>query len=216
MPQRGAGGQPDGIRRDRTRDRTIAAAHALFAEQGYRATTTKQISARAGIAEPTLFRNFGSKAELFESTIIEPFTAFISTWTTGWRNLSTEDPLPELAEGLVRGLLLLARENQRLLVDLMTARTDPQNDLHASAVSISHQIRDGLRAVQDVGLEIAATRGLDELDPPATISAVASMVLGSVLLEDWTVPSGTRTPSQARMIREMTQLITGGVAHRTA
>lgn len=207
-------GSRSGARRDRTRARTIAAAHALFVEQGYSATTTRQIAAEAGIAEPTLFRNFGSKAELFEATILDPFAAFISDWTSNWQDLPTEDPLPTLAEGLVQGLLTLARENRRLLVELMTARADPSSDLHRSAVSISVQVREGLRAVQDVGLEIAAARDLHDLDPPATISAVASMVLGSVLLEDWTVPRGARPPGQARMIREMTQLITGGVSGR--
>jgi hypothetical protein len=40
------------------------------------------------------------------------------------------------------------------------------------------------------------------------------MIIGSVMLEDWIVPTGFRTPSQARMIREVTALITHGIIGR--
>jgi AcrR family transcriptional regulator len=192
----------------------LAAAHALFSANGYKATTTKEISIRAHVAEPTLFRNFGSKAELFEATILEPFTDFIAAWTSSWNQLSADDPLPDLAESLVGGLFKLVRQDRKLFQELITARADPHNDLHQSAVSISTQLRDGLRAVEDVGLAVAEARGLAALDAPATIVSVASMVIGSVLLEDWVTPSGTRKLSQARMIREMTALVTYGITER--
>ncbi|HEX7824719.1 MAG TPA: helix-turn-helix domain-containing protein, partial [Mycobacterium sp.] len=55
------------------RARILKAAHDLFTKQGYQSTTTKQISTRARVAEPTVFRHFGSKVELFEASILEPF-----------------------------------------------------------------------------------------------------------------------------------------------
>jgi AcrR family transcriptional regulator len=201
--------RPGGVRA-----RTLAAARELFSKNGYQATTTKEISIKAGIAEPTLFRHFGSKAELFETTILEPFTAFISAWTSSWEQMPADDPLPELAETLLGGLFKLVHEDRRLFRELIAARADPQSDLHQPAVSISAQVRQGLRAVHDAGLDIAAARGLRDLDPPATIASVTSMVIGSVLLEDWVVPGGLRKPSQARMITEMTKLVTDGIAHR--
>jgi AcrR family transcriptional regulator len=39
------------------RPRLLNAAHELFVEKGYRATTTKEITDRANVAEPTLFRH---------------------------------------------------------------------------------------------------------------------------------------------------------------
>jgi AcrR family transcriptional regulator len=200
--------------RDGVRARTLAAAHQLFTSNGYRATTTKEICLLAGVAEPTLFRNFGSKAELFETTVLEPFTEFIDGWVASWRDFSADISVEDLAASLVSGLLELVREERRLFQELMEARADPNNDLHPSAVAISTRIREGLRAVQDVGLEIAGERHLSHLDPPATISAVAAMIIGSALLEDWTVPIGVRQPSQARMIREITMMITYGITGR--
>jgi AcrR family transcriptional regulator len=200
--------------RNGVRARTLAAAHELFTANGYRATTTKEICLLAGVAEPTLFRNFGSKAELFETTILDPFTQFIDGWITSWRDFSADVSVQDMAASLVSGLLKLVRQERRLFQELMEARADPNNDLHRSAVAISTRIREGLRAVQDVGLEIADERHLTHLDPPATISAVAAMIIGSAILEDWIVPIGVRPPSQARMIHEITMMITYGITGR--
>lgn len=200
--------------RDGVRARTLAAAHELFTTNGYRATTTKEICLRAGVAEPTLFRNFGSKAELFETTILEPFGAFIDSWITSWHEFSADTSVQDMAQSLVEGLFKLVRQDRRLFQELMEARADPNNDLHRSAVAISTRIREGLRAVQDVGLEIADERHLEHLDPPATIASVAAMVIGAVILEDWIVPIGVRQPSQARMINELTMMITHGISSR--
>jgi AcrR family transcriptional regulator len=199
---------------DAVRARSLKAAHELFTKNGYKGTTTKEISSLAGVAEPTLFRNFGSKAGLFETTIVEQFMEFITGWIRSWDELNSEMSVPELSASLVGGLFKLVRQDKRLFQELINARADPNNDLYHSAVSISTKVREGLRAVHDVGLEIASQRGLSGLDAPATIAAVTSMVVGSVVLEDWVVPLGVRTPSQDRLIREMTSIVTYGISAR--
>jgi AcrR family transcriptional regulator len=203
-------------RTDPVRVRILTAAQELFAEHGYRATTTKQISLRANVAEPTLFRHFGSKADLFEATILEPFSSFVEEWTGSWNDFPAEASLDDMAERLVEGLFRLVRGDRRLFQDLIAARSDPDSDLHASAVAISARLRIGLRSVQDVGLDIAAAQGLAGMDPPATIGAVSAMVIGAVLLEDWIYPAGTRVPSQRRIVREISALVVHGIAHRPA
>src|SRR5689334_4160885 len=44
-----------------TRAAVLAAAHELFVEQGYGATTVDQIAARAGVSKPTVFSAVGNK-----------------------------------------------------------------------------------------------------------------------------------------------------------
>lgn len=51
-----------------TRNRMMKVAIKLFSEQGYYATTTKQIASEAGVNELTLFRHFGTKEKLFQET----------------------------------------------------------------------------------------------------------------------------------------------------
>jgi AcrR family transcriptional regulator len=97
------------------RARLLKAAHELFVEKGYQATTTKEISIRADVAEPTLFRHFRSKAEIFEASIIEPFTSYLERWSHSWVDYSTEATVEGLAENFVDSLYSLIREDRRAL-----------------------------------------------------------------------------------------------------
>ena len=62
-------GNPD------TRNEIVATARRLFADSGYEQTSVRDIAAAAGV-DPALIRHyFGSKAELFRSTVGWPFQA---------------------------------------------------------------------------------------------------------------------------------------------
>lgn len=47
-----------------TRERILREASGLIAQQGYHATTTRQIAERVGVQQPSLFHHFGSKADI--------------------------------------------------------------------------------------------------------------------------------------------------------
>lgn len=51
----------------------LTASLALFAEQGFANTTTKQIAERAGVAEGTVYRRYKTKDELL-AAVLAPFT----------------------------------------------------------------------------------------------------------------------------------------------
>jgi AcrR family transcriptional regulator len=65
-PPLAAKARPAKRRRDPqgTRDRLVRAALDLFTTQGYHASTTPQIAARAGVAEGTIYRHFPSKSQM--------------------------------------------------------------------------------------------------------------------------------------------------------
>src|SRR5580692_1933271 len=50
--------------KEKTKEKILAAALALFRENGFDGTTTRQISKKAGIAEGTLFNYFKTKEDL--------------------------------------------------------------------------------------------------------------------------------------------------------
>lgn len=52
-----------------SRDKLLRAATELYAETGFRGTTTRRIARRAGVNEVTLFRQFGSKSALLQEAI---------------------------------------------------------------------------------------------------------------------------------------------------
>lgn len=201
---------------DGVRARLLKAAHELFTERGYRGTTTKEIAARANVAEPTLFRHFGSKVDVFEASILIPLKTYIDQWSQSWVDFTADATLEEMADNLVEGLYTVIRQDRRIFGELMAARSDPLSDLHPSAVAVSNHLRKGLRAVHDASIEIAERYQLPADDKPATIGAVASMIIGSALFEDWAYPANKRIPGRTRMIRELSTLIVDGTTHRSS
>jgi len=196
------------------RGELFGVARELFAERGYHAVTTKELCQRAGVAETTLFRHFGSKAELFEAAIAEPFIEFIDGWVDSWARFPPDAPVEELAEQLVTGLYDLVSRNRELIQQLLVARFQKDTSFDPLIKEITSRIATGLRSVQDVGTTIAGVRGIKGLDPPATMRAIAAMIFGSVLLDDWIAPAGTRKPGRDRLVRELTALTTHGFGHR--
>jgi AcrR family transcriptional regulator len=200
--------------RESVRERLLKAAHELFTEQGYRATTTKQIAARAQVAELSLFRHFGSKADIFEASVLEPLKTYIRQWSQSWVDVAAEATLETMAGQLVEGLYTLIKQDYRIFQELIAARSDPRSDLYSAAVEVSTELRKGLRAVHDASFDVANRYGLPADDKPATIGAVAAMIIGSVVLEDWVYPAQRRIPGRDRMIRELTRMIIDGTTHR--
>lgn len=57
------------MRTSNTKELLLQATLRLISEKGYLGTTTKEIANEAGVTEITLFRNFGSKEQLFEEVL---------------------------------------------------------------------------------------------------------------------------------------------------
>src|SRR5690242_16466951 len=79
--------------KERTRERILKAALELFRKHGLEATTTKQISTKAGIAEGTLFNYFKTKEDL-ALYFFQKETSDLIEWFENDRRLA-KAPLPE-------------------------------------------------------------------------------------------------------------------------
>jgi AcrR family transcriptional regulator len=91
-----------------TRDRLVRAALELFTTQGYHASTTPEIAAKAGVAEGTIYRHFASKEQLlneiyragvrvFVTTVREqpaalPCAERLQRIAAGWRDVALRNP----------------------------------------------------------------------------------------------------------------------------
>ena len=60
---------PARLRAADRREQILAVAATLFARQGYKGTTTKEIAAKAGITEALIFRHFPSKEDVYWAVI---------------------------------------------------------------------------------------------------------------------------------------------------
>ncbi len=79
----------------------VTAATALFLELGYDRTSLARIAERSGVSRATLFKQFPSKAALFDAIVTE-------SWST-----AEEDPPP--AGNVVDGLSIIGRRYAELL-----------------------------------------------------------------------------------------------------
>jgi AcrR family transcriptional regulator len=108
---------------EETRLRIIAAARAIYARNGARGTTTREVAERAGVNEATLFRHFGTKHALIEA--MREHYASIG---------ELRDTIAQLSGSLEEDLRAIGRQffdhmvrNKDLIrVSLAEASTDPE------------------------------------------------------------------------------------------
>jgi AcrR family transcriptional regulator len=162
----------------------LHAAHRLFTAHGYHGTKTKQIAEEAGVGESVVFRNFGSKAELFETVILTPFTDFVDDWAARWDISVAADSDPmEITRSFVKGFYELAAEHREVLQTLIAARLkggDPA--LAEVADRVSAKLSESLRVMQDVLLRHGEARQVRDVDAPVSVAVTAGSVLSLVLL----------------------------------
>ncbi|MCG7496610.1 TetR/AcrR family transcriptional regulator [Vibrio sp. Of7-15] len=62
-------------KRQQTREKILQAAWGSFAQNGYEATTTRQIAKQAGVADGTVFSHFPTKLSILREGMLEQLTA---------------------------------------------------------------------------------------------------------------------------------------------
>jgi len=168
-----------------TRERIRQAAAELFTEQGYTATSLRQVAERAGVAERTLYTRFDSKLELLRHVI--------NVLTVGDEQRipvrdrpgvvaarETEDPREALARWVAEGAALMERAGDVIMVAYEVSGSDPElGDLVRRGITSTHGIHLGLtemlaaRGQLRPGLDaVAAADILYALGSPATHHAL--------------------------------------------
>lgn len=175
---------PEGRSRtkQRTRDRLVKAADELFSSQGFDATTTADIAARADVSQRTLFRHFPTKeAVLYADTDDARFEL---------RDILRGRPRDEPVLTSVREALLALGDDfesnrHRRLMQARLAATSPTVAAYSRAVIQASWEREIIVAVAD-------RLGVDPmLDPRPEIVAGAALSAIRVATRQWTASDGT-------------------------
>lgn len=117
--KRRLGRPPKGERGD-TRQELLNAALSLFAQQGYAATTVRQIADIVGIRDSAIYGHFQSKRELFDTLIEESGPGLIDELEVDFDRLSARPPseaLPGFFEELVQAW---DRPRSRMMISMLT------------------------------------------------------------------------------------------------
>jgi len=169
----------------------IDAARRLFGEKGYGGTTTREIARRAGVHETTLFRAFGSKANIFREAIA---TSFEELTTELFIETSVEDVLDmdidESSRYFIWRLYDLLHDQRDILLTVLAA------DAHEGEVS------GGVHTIGGIEAHLVRTERLIEevrarrSDVPRLVDAALiarftfALVLALVVFGDWLLPGG--------------------------
>jgi AcrR family transcriptional regulator len=179
------------------------AARDLFASRGYQATTTRDIALEAGVNEPTIYRHFGSKPKLFEAAVVQPYHEFMTDFMTQWTRNNLE---PQTGEEVVRnfvvGLYDALSANRNLILAFTCAEYFDAGELGRSGEEsiVSRE----LRAMDDWARRTSAQLEFHDIDIPVTLRCSFAMVMGLVLHDNMLFEQGTKHPTRARIIRELT------------
>jgi AcrR family transcriptional regulator len=151
-------------------------AAALFAELGYRDTSTKLIAQRAGISEPLVFHHFGSKLGLLRALAS---TAGMTPVRVAEALAAAKDqPLATLPAQLARAWES-GDADGRMIAGLATdASREPE--VREIVGAVVERVQAQLEAVFDAHLAAGALR--TEADPRVAASLVSSVLVGSRVL----------------------------------
>jgi AcrR family transcriptional regulator len=195
--------------RGRGRQLLLDAARDLFAERGFKGTSTRDIADRAGVSEVMIFRHFGSKANLFREAVVEPFTSFMQRYIADYHSREHGKLSPE-EEGraLYSGLLEVLRAEREALLALMAARQfDDLPD--AASAKVDAAFGQVLALIEEVVASEAEERHITDFDLAPTVRVMFSMVLAAALHGDW-LGIG-HAVSYDRILDSMTQLTVRGL-----
>lgn len=195
--------------RGRGRQLLLDAARDLFSERGFKGTSTRDIAEHAGVSEVMIFRHFGSKANLFQESVVEPFSSFMQRYITDYRSREHGKLSPdEEGRAFYTGLFDVLRAERAALLALMAARQFDDLPRTASA-EVESAFAKVLALVEEVVATEARERRFTDFDLVPTVRVMFSMVLAAALHGDW-MGMG-RKVSYDRILDSMTQLTVRGL-----
>ncbi|MFN8224498.1 MAG: TetR/AcrR family transcriptional regulator [Gaiellales bacterium] len=110
---------------DERRESVLAAAQLAFAQSGFYGASTEDIATAAGISQPYLFRLFGTKKQLFVSSVERCFETTLESFRTASEQLHGDEALRAMGEAYVE---MVRSDRSRLMGQLQAyaAADDPE------------------------------------------------------------------------------------------
>jgi len=114
-------GRPQGRTPSQTRESILRAARSCFVEQGYGATTFKEVAQRAGLTPAALYTHFNSKPDLYLSTIEYSYTPILPGFKAA---LETDAPFREKLGAILKLAVDLYEEDRTTLAFIVGAHLE--------------------------------------------------------------------------------------------
>jgi AcrR family transcriptional regulator len=182
----------------------LQAAHDEFCERGFARATTRAIAERAGVAEPLLFRHFGSKAALFNEVVFGPFQKFMREWDETAVDVLGQ---PELSRRFVAGLYDLLRDNRGLVMTyLATSAFEPEVLIGGDGVAGFTDVILTMDRLSDKHAYATRPRGKAKRQLLIHERLNVGAVIAAALFDDLLFSAASPRPTRERIIDELTRI----------
>jgi AcrR family transcriptional regulator len=166
----------------------IESAAEEFRRVGYDGATTAAIARKADVSEAQLFRNFGSKANLFREAIFKPLDEQLAKFTS-----------EHLSDGVSPSVF---KENSALYIDQLRSFLSANVDEITSLIAVQiyeSEATEGVGAIESLGryfergaATMAGRAHQDEfkVKPELMVRVSFAAVLACVMFRSWIFPPG--------------------------
>jgi AcrR family transcriptional regulator len=181
----------------RTANRILDEAEALFARQGYAGTTLRQIAGAAGIREPGLYNHFGNKRALYDAVLhraLQPMVDGLAGRLATATDLRDYTDLP----GVMTQLLLDNPQMAALLQQALQGETDTAGT-HTLNKWLHHLFQQGIESTVRLGPEGPANRETMAINVIAMVNIVVGYFLSQRAFETL---AGGRLTDQDNIARQ--------------
>jgi AcrR family transcriptional regulator len=168
----------------------------------------------AGVSEPLIFRNFGSKAQLFQAAVADPMQELFADYLEIWK--SREPTLENATQRMhvyVETLYDHLRAHKLLLraLILSTQSNDPElaQLMHRPDAPIIHYLDELAR----MGKSSLPEVGWTGINANIAVRITFGFILSLAIFDDLFFAKG-KQPGRRALVNEMTAYVTHGLAHR--
>lgn len=200
------------------RELLVNAAAKLFGERGYSGVSTRQIAEAAGVGEAVLWRQFGTKANLFSVAVSDPIAAFISRFVESFpayiAKLKATRPLPPPERGahaFYGGLYDELQAQKELLLALIAAEAF-EPSIHEARQGGSSLLTELYRSLTDLTDQVFVAHGL-RVNTSMIVRFSVGLVMSVAVFDELLFPEGTNQ-SRDDIVNEIVHLFFNGVAHQ--
>ncbi|EHB54840.1 transcriptional regulator, TetR family [Mycolicibacterium rhodesiae JS60] len=193
----------------------LNAAATVFARRGYSGASIKDIADLAGTPQASIYRHYGSKADLFVAAVADPFIELIADYTATLQDQFTHSSDPyHLTETHIANLYDHLYDRRTAVLALICASGDPEAQKPVQLVV--QRLNEMFETFQTVSVQVWERGGGYEIEHAALWHRlVAGMVVAATALEPLFLPDGWYKPTRNEVIGVMSAMVTNGIFDRT-
>lgn len=196
------------MKRANTKQQLLDATLKLISEKGYLGATTREIAQEAGVTELTLFRNFGSKEQLFEELLKNyTFLPKLKELLPELEGRSSEEALATIAHRF-----LLSLKERKAMVKIMYSEMNLYPD---KIRGVYNNFVDTMRGTLASYLESLQEKGLlkKNISPETAAKIFLWVLLSYFRSEEIMRPGGMKKQTMEKQIEEIIEIFSHGAVN---